>query len=364
MPRPQAGSSRPAASLPRGHQPPPPTHSPPFSLRRPAPLPAHSAPRTPDDTFEDFILSLQSSIVERAEALDGHADAKFGRDEWSRGERAGYGVTRVMRCGDLIEKGAVNVSLVRGVLTAERAAAMSSRGRPGVDPAGGQEYAAESLSLVFHPRHPMVPTLRADVRRFRAGGACWYGGGCDLTPCYLFEDDARRFHAHWAAICDASAPNLYPEFKAWCDRYFYLPARQECRGIGGIFFDDLEPGDAFDVEGFVRAVGDGILDSWAPIAEERRRTEFGEPQRRWQLLRRGRYVEFNLLYDRGVRFGLQGGRMESVMVSAPPLVAWDYDVRPEAGSPEARLLDVLKEPRDWLNRGAGTEEGARVRNDM
>lgn len=309
---------------------------------------------TSADSFEEFVLTLQDRIVRQVQALDGMPDKGFRKDRWERGPGAGFGLTRVLEGGALLEKAAVNVSVVRGVLSPQRAAAMSSRGRSGVDPAGGQEYAAESLSLVFHPRHPMVPTLRADVRKFGVGTACWFGGGCDLTPAYLFADDAKEFHAFWAGVCAASGRGLYGEFKEWCDRYFFLPARGEHRGVGGIFFDDLVPGEQeYDVEAFVRSVGTGILESWTPIAERRRSMAFSEEQRRWQLLRRGRYVEFNLLYDRGVRFGLDGGRIESVMVSAPPLVAWDYDVRPADGTPEARLLEVLRQPKEWLNHVDG-----------
>lgn len=177
-------------------------------------------------------------------------------------------------------------------------------------------------------------------------GQSWFGGGCDLTPSYLFDGDATSFHTFWKQLLDGFAPDLYPEFKATCDKYFYIPARGEHRGIGGIFFDDLSTA-GYDVEGMVRAVGDGILPSWRAIAAARRKMAYGEAQREWQLLRRGRYLEFNLLYDRGVRFGLDGGRLESIMVSAPPLIAWKYNRVPEAGTPEHELVEVLRAPRDW-----------------
>jgi coproporphyrinogen III oxidase len=281
---------------------------------------------------------------------------------------------------------------------------MSSRGRSAIDPAGGQPYSAAALSLVFHPAHPMVPTLRADVRAFEVAGSRWLGGGCDLTPCYLFDEDIGQFHRHWRKVCDAHEKNVYPEFKAWCDRYFYLTARKEHRGTGGIFFDDLEsPAGAgagagrtreFDAEAFTRDVAVNILPSWEGLAARGRQRAFTPAQREWQLLRMGRwvvnphfflshflhvrlpstmpfvyicptmrptshdrphplsilaprYVEFNLLDDRGVRFGLSGGRMESIMVSAPPLVRWAYNVVPEPGSEEARLVEVLQKPREW-----------------
>jgi len=222
---------------------------------------------------------------------------------------------------------------------------MSGRGR---HVEAGAPYAAAAMSLVFHPAHPLVPTLRADVRLFQADGQAWYGGGCDLTPAHLFDEDAESFHTFWRDLCDQHGANLYDEYKAWCDKYFYIPARSEHRGVGGIFFDDLAADDPnTNAPEFVKAVGRGILPSWRQIAEARQQQAFSEDQRQWQLLRRGRYLEFNLLYDRGVKFGLDGGRVESIMVSAPPLIAWRYRAEPAPGSEEARLLDVLQEPRAW-----------------
>eukprot|EP00192_Tetraselmis_astigmatica_P013206 CAMPEP_0117658452 /NCGR_PEP_ID=MMETSP0804-20121206/5871_1 /TAXON_ID=1074897 /ORGANISM="Tetraselmis astigmatica, Strain CCMP880" /LENGTH=325 /DNA_ID=CAMNT_0005464973 /DNA_START=84 /DNA_END=1058 /DNA_ORIENTATION=- len=311
-------------------------------------------PATPqassNSDFEDYVLQLQSSIISKAESMDGSGQV-FRQDRWQRDEtdpNAGYGITAVLEDGDLLEKAASNVSIISGVLTPTRAAAMSSRGRD-IDPSGGQPYSAMAMSLVFHPRSPWVPTLRADVRVFEVDGQKWFGGGCDLTPVYLFEDDAREFHTFWKALCDRSSSRLYPEYKSWCDRYFYIPARKEHRGVGGIFFDDLGDGCemGFDVEQFIREVGDGILPSWENIVKRRRHAEVTEKERNWQLVRRGRYLEFNLLYDRGVKFGLDGGRVESIMVSAPPLIAWKYDVQPEAGSQEEATLAVLRQPRAW-----------------
>ncbi|KAL4859143.1 Oxygen-dependent coproporphyrinogen-III oxidase [Chlorella vulgaris] len=297
--------------------------------------------------FEDYILDLQSRIIQGAEELDG-SGLRFQHDRWTRSAdnpNAGYGIT------------------------SERARAMSSRGRAAIDPAGGQGYSAAAMSLVFHSAHPLIPTLRADVRLFEVEGLVWYGGGCDLTPFYLDDGDVRQFHGFWKQQCDkhsdkastrlcwwgnngaALGCKLYPAFKAECDRYFYIPARKEHRGVGGLFFDDIEAGPAagYDVEQvmFVRDVGDGILPSWQPIVQRQRQQPFSEAQRQWQLLRRGRYLEFNLLYDRGVKFGLDGGRIEAIMVSAPPLIAWRYNVQPEAGSEEERLVQVLSQPRDW-----------------
>ena len=383
------------------------------------------------DEFEQFVMSMQADFIADMEALDGSEDHKFGLDAWVRGEPgSGFGVTRVLEGGDVFEKAAANVSIIRGVLTPERAKAMSSRGRDCVDPAGGQPYSAAALSVVIHPKSPMVPTFRADVRRFTVAGTSWFGGGADLTPYYLFEEDAREFHAHWRHVCDAHDPEvlakkvldadnagadnagakqekkkgffaglfgrgstqedtnpatdeeaavmtntgvgggLHEMCKRWCDDYFYIPARREHRGVGGVFFDDLQSSDvplahdpsevptaktprrdhaprATDAEAFTRAIAQHWTKSYQPIVNRRRVEPYGEEQMRWHQQRRGRYVEFNLLYDRGVRFGLDGGRVESIMVSAPPRVRWDYDVQPAAGSREAALVEVLMNPRDW-----------------
>lgn len=383
------------------------------------------------DEFERFVMSMQADFIADMEALDGSEDRKFGLDAWVRGEPgSGFGVTRVLEGGDVFEKAAANVSIIRGVLTPERAKAMSSRGRDCVDPAGGQPYSAAALSVVIHPKSPMVPTFRADVRRFTVAGTSWFGGGADLTPYYLFEEDAREFHSHWRRVCDAHDPTLEkvpaakkeekvsdakvlgakrekkgflaglfgggsvqgstsdrnPETdeeavsmtsgrlhemcKRWCDDYFYIPARGEHRGVGGVFFDDLQSSDvplahdpaevptaktprrdhaprATDAEAFTRAIAQHWTKSYRPIVNRRRVEPYGEEQMTWHQQRRGRYVEFNLLYDRGVRFGLDGGRVESIMVSAPPRVRWDYDAVPADGSPEAALVEVLRNPRDW-----------------
>ena len=303
------------------------------------------------DTFEHYILETQRKIITDAEALDGSGQ-RFIHDRWERSPgnpNVGYGITSVLEGGTILEKAAVNISIINGVLSPERAKMMSSRGRHSVDPSGGQPYAAAAMSLVFHSAHPFIPTLRADVRLFEVEGRQWYGGGCDLTPFYLNEQDACEFHHYWKSVCDKYDHKLYPQFKEWCDRYFYIPARKEHRGVGGLFFDDLDAAvEKYDVEAFVRDVGNGIIPSWAPIVERNRDLSFTPAQRDWQLLRRGRYLEFNLLYDRGVKFGLDGGRVESIMVSAPPLIAWRYRVEPEPGSEEEKLIKVLQEPREWI----------------
>lgn len=348
------------------------------------------------DAFETFVMELQASVCAALERIEKEAfeigsevvrdanatrPAVFCRDAYAReGAGSGFGVTRVMEGGGVFEKAAANVSVIRGTLSKERAAAMSARGRPGVDPSGGQTYSAAALSLVFHPRSPMVPTFRADVRRFSVDGVgSWYGGGADLTPYYLFDEDAAEFHAHYRRLCAAHDENLAPEEEAprsgsgsrsgplharckkWCDEYFYIPARGEHRGVGGVFFDDMSdddedefkndaeasPASPRDAESFTRAVGSGWLDSYEPIVKRRWSCPYDASHEKWHHQRRGRYVEFNLLYDRGVRFGLDGGRVESIMVSAPPRVRWDYDATPAPGSEEARLVEVLRNPKEW-----------------
>eukprot|EP00240_Pyramimonas_obovata_P003735 CAMPEP_0118924580 /NCGR_PEP_ID=MMETSP1169-20130426/2652_1 /TAXON_ID=36882 /ORGANISM="Pyramimonas obovata, Strain CCMP722" /LENGTH=361 /DNA_ID=CAMNT_0006865707 /DNA_START=100 /DNA_END=1185 /DNA_ORIENTATION=+ len=314
--------------------------------------------------FDDFVQVMQDRICKEAALADG-CGKEFIVDRWDRGEggKNGFGITRVLQGGDLLEKAAANVSVVRGNLTPARAQAMSSRGRD-VDPNGGQAYSAAALSLVFHSAGPMVPTFRADVRYFQVeGGDGWYGGGADLTPYYLEDEDARDFHNFWKLQCDAFGGHLYPAYKKWCDDYFYIPMRKEHRGVGGIFFDDLmatkaaeavtgeEPLVACDdPAGFTQSVAENLMASYLPIAERRRSASYTDEQRHWQLLRRGRYLEFNLLYDRGVKFGLDGGRVESIMVSAPPMIAWDYNVVPESGSREEYLINVLQAPREWATK--------------
>lgn len=305
-------------------------------------------------SFDDYVLALQDSIVQTTEqAIESSSQAKFVSDHWERENDSGFGITRVLEGGDVVEKAASNVSIIRGTLTKARAQAMSSRGRPTIDPNGGQAYSAAAMSLVFHSAHPHIPTLRADVRVFEVEGQKWFGGGCDLTPFYVYEEDFREFHGFWKGVCDDFTPDgsSYDRYKAWCDDYFYIPARKEHRGVGGLFFDDLddEEGNGGSVEEFVRKVGNGILPSWMPIVERRRSMPATEEERAWQLLRRGRYLEFNLLYDRGVKFGLEGGRIESIMVSAPPLISWKYNVIPQEGSREAELLSLLSgTPKSWV----------------
>ena len=293
--------------------------------------------------IKDYLTGLQARVVAGLEALDGKP---FRSDAWTRPEGGG-GLTRLIEEGNLLERGGVLFSHVTGTSLPPSATAA----RPEL---AGRGFEAMGVSLVLHPRNPYVPTVHLNVRFFvaqkpDADPVWWFGGGMDLTPYYGFEDDARHFHATCKSALASFGPDLHPRFKAWCDRYFFLKHRNEPRGVGGIFYDDLnEPG--FEASfALTRAVGDAFLDAYAPIVERRRDHAYGERERDFQLYRRGRYVEFNLVWDRGTLFGLQsGGRTESILASMPPVVRWRYDWHPEPGSPEARLYEVFLKPRDWV----------------
>ena len=286
----------------------------------------------------EFITALQERIVAALEAADGQ---KFRTDSWTRPEGGG-GVTRVIEEGGVFERGGVNVSRVQGRALPPSATAA----RPQI---AGKPWEAMGVSLVLHPRNPYCPTVHMNVRYFSAGEVWWFGGGMDLTPYYGFAEDARHFHA---TCRDALAPfgaDRYARYKRWCDDYFHLKHRNEPRGIGGIFFDDLSEPDFDTCFALMRSVGENFLPAYAPILERRRDTRFGERERDFQAYRRGRYVEFNLVYDRGTLFGLQsGGRTESILMSMPPRVAWRYDWKPEPGSAEETLYKEFLLPRDWL----------------
>jgi len=289
------------------------------------------------------LVGLQDAIVARMGALDGNA---FRRDAWHRAEGGG-GLSCLIEEGRLFERGGVNFSHVMGNALPPSASA----NRPEL---AGRGFEAMGLSLVLHPRNPYVPTVHMNVRFFvatRAGvdPVWWFGGGMDLTPYYGFEEDAIHFHR---ACRDALAPfgsDLYPRFKRWCDEYFFLRHRNEPRGIGGIFFDDLNQPDFPSCFALMRAIGERFPDAYAPIVDRRRDVPYGERERDFQAYRRGRYVEFNLVYDRGTLFGLQsGGRTEAILMSLPPIVKWRYDWQPQADSPEARLYAEFLRARDWL----------------
>ncbi|MCG9714002.1 oxygen-dependent coproporphyrinogen oxidase [Shewanella insulae] len=299
----------------------------------------------PDATqVKAFLLDLQQRICEGLEQLDG--EAKFVADSWTR-EEGGGGTSRVLTKGKVFEQAGVNFSHVTGAAMPASATAH----RPEL---AGRSFEAMGVSLVIHPNNPYVPTTHANVRFFiaekeGADPVWWFGGGFDLTPYYPFEEDVVTWHQSAKALCEPFGEDVYPKYKKWCDEYFFLPHRNETRGVGGLFFDDLnEPGfeNSF---AFMQAVGEGFLKAYAPIVEKRKDTEYGERERDFQLYRRGRYVEFNLVYDRGTLFGLQtGGRTESILMSMPPLVRWQYAYTPEAGSPEAKLYSDFLKPREWL----------------
>ncbi len=296
----------------------------------------------------DYLCQLQDRICRAIETADG--SAHFIEDRWTKDPEAspirGSGCTRVLREGAVFEQAGIGFSDVAG----EHLPPSASANRPEL---AGASWRAMGVSLVFHPRNPYLPTTHANVRHFRAmrNGetiAWWFGGGFDLTPFYPFDDDVLHWHHTARALCEPfGGAQRYEAHKRWCDEYFYLKHRGETRGIGGLFFDDLG-GDFDDSFGYLRAVGDGFLDAYLPIVERRKHTPYGERERQFQLYRRGRYVEFNLVFDRGTHFGLQsGGRTESILMSLPPLARWEYGYAPEAGSAEARLADYLR-PRDWL----------------
>jgi coproporphyrinogen III oxidase len=294
------------------------------------------------DAVRDYLTGLQDRICAAVEAADGRA--RFREDAWTR-EEGGGGRTRILRDGAVFEQAGIGFSDVSGTKLPPSA----SVARPEL---AGASWRAVGVSLVFHPRNPHVPTTHANVRHFRAMRdgetvAWWFGGGFDLTPFYPFDEDVLHWHRSAQAACAPFGDERYAAHKRWCDEYFFLRHRNETRGVGGLFFDDLHTD--FDADfAYLRAVGDGFLDAYLPIVERRQATPFGERERQFQLYRRGRYVEFNLVYDRGTLFGLQsGGRSESILMSLPPLVRWEYGYQPAPGSDEARLQDYLR-PRDWL----------------
>ncbi|EPH5257409.1 coproporphyrinogen III oxidase, aerobic [Vibrio cholerae] len=295
---------------------------------------------------KSFLLQLQDQICQQLEAADGQA--QFIEDAWQRepGEKlGGGGRTRVMRDGAVFEQGGVNFSHVFG----EQMPGSATAHRPEL---AGRRFEAMGVSLVMHPKNPYVPTSHANVRFFIAekegeDPIWWFGGGFDLTPFYPFVEDCQFWHQTAKNLCAPFGAEIYNEHKAWCDRYFYLPHRNETRGIGGLFFDDLNEWPFEQCFAYMQAVGEGYTQAYVPIVEKRKNTPFTERERQFQLYRRGRYVEFNLVLDRGTLFGLQtGGRTESILMSMPPLVRWEYAYQPESGTPEAQLSEFLV-PREW-----------------
>jgi coproporphyrinogen III oxidase len=323
----------------------------------------------PDDAKERvraFMKGIQDEICAGLEKLDGKA--KFKEDSWER-EEGGGGRSRVMQDGNVFEQGGVNFSEVWG----HHLPPSILKQRPDAE---GHSFYATGTSMVLHPKNPYIPTVHLNYRYFEAGPVWWFGGGADLTPYYPFAEDARHFHQTFKKACDKHNPEYYAVFKRWCDEYFYLKHRDETRGIGGIFFDyqdgmgslyrgtdgdkdaaiysnNLPPQENRSWEeifAFVEDCGKSFLPAYVPIAEKRQNTEYGDRQRNFQLYRRGRYVEFNLVYDRGTIFGLQtNGRTESILMSLPPLVRWEYCYQPEPNTPEAELYETFLKPQDWVN---------------
>lgn len=330
--------------------------------------PVKGLPKVPTDSkarVSSFMKGLQDSICQGLEELDGKA--KFQQDEWIRPEGGG-GRSRVIVDGDYFDKGGVNFSEVQG----SQLPPAILRHHPEV---AGHNFYATGTSMVLHPKNPYAPTVHLNYRYFEAGPVWWFGGGLDLTPYYGFAEDAKHLHVTLKAACDRHNPHYYPVFKQWCDDYFYLKHRGETRGVGGIFFDYQDGQDVLyknsndsttaqvmsdeagdqprtweEIFAFVNSCGNAFLPAYTPIANRRRHMEFGDREKQWQLYRRGRYVEFNLVYDRGTIFGLQtNGRTESILMSLPPLVRWDYCYSPEPNSPEAQLHETFLKPQDWAN---------------
>ena len=298
------------------------------------------------ETVREYLLGLQARITAAVTAIDGSA---FVVDAWQKapGEMLqGNGVTQILEGGPVFERAGCGFSHVRG----PRLPPSATQHRPELS---GAPFEAMGVSLVFHPRNPYVPTVHMNVRMLAAQGAdgktvCWFGGGMDLTPYYGFDEDAQHFHATCKAALAPFGEDKYPRFKTWCDEYFVLKHRAEQRGVGGVFFDDFSELGFERSLAMMQSVGNGLLPAYMPIVQRRQDTLYGERERSFQLYRRGRYVEFNLVWDRGTHFGLQsGGRTESILLSMPPLASWSYQQVPEPGSPEAALYSRFLVPRDW-----------------
>lgn len=295
------------------------------------------------DEVKNYLLALQDDICQQLAAVDGKP---FVEDAWSR-EEGGGGRSRVLENGNVIEKGGVNFSHVFG----EQLPPSATAHRPEL---AGRRWQAMGVSLVIHPRNPYAPTSHANVRCFVAEKegeepVWWFGGGFDLTPFYGYEEDVVQWHQVAKASCEPFGADIYPRFKKWCDEYFFLKHRNEARGVGGLFFDDFNELGFEKSFAFMRSVGDAYIRAYRPILEKRKDTPYGEREREFQLYRRGRYVEFNLVFDRGTLFGLQsGGRTESILMSMPPVVTWRYDWHPESGTPEAQLYEKFLPHRDWV----------------
>jgi coproporphyrinogen III oxidase len=301
--------------------------------------------------MELFILDMQAKICH---ALEEVGQDKFRVDRWLREDGGGGGITCIIQDGDVFEKAGVNISVVHGELGAAAVKAMKSRHKEIAE--GNVTFFAAGISSVIHPRNPNVPTVHFNYRYFEVVDndgkkTSWFGGGTDLTPYILFEDDVIHFHKTLKDACDKHDSSYYLRFKQWCDKYFYIDHRDECRGVGGIFFDDLESAtDGEDMFAFIKTCAESVLPSYLPLVKKHKDDGYSYDDRQWQLIRRGRYVEFNVMYDRGTKFGLltPNARIESILMSLPLYAKWVYDFKPEAGTREAKLTEILKNPKDWI----------------
>eukprot|EP00633_Aureoumbra_lagunensis_P001782 CAMPEP_0197287854 /NCGR_PEP_ID=MMETSP0890-20130614/4636_1 /TAXON_ID=44058 ORGANISM="Aureoumbra lagunensis, Strain CCMP1510" /NCGR_SAMPLE_ID=MMETSP0890 /ASSEMBLY_ACC=CAM_ASM_000533 /LENGTH=376 /DNA_ID=CAMNT_0042758047 /DNA_START=65 /DNA_END=1192 /DNA_ORIENTATION=- len=299
--------------------------------------------------MEAMLRAGQLQITDAIAELDG--EATFSQDAWTR-ENGGGGISMVLKEGRVFEKAGCSLSVVYGEMPAEALQAATERGvdrAAGMKPGEKVPFFACGLSSVMHPKNPMAPTMHFNYRYFETdGGVWWFGGGTDITPSYLFEDDMKHFHGAYKNTCDKHDPEFYPKFKKWADNYFLIKHRGETRGLGGIFFDDLNDRDPELIFNFAKDCVDTVVPAYVPIVAKRCDSEFTQEQKQWQQLRRGRYVEFNLVYDRGTVFGLKtGGRIESILMSLPETARWEYCHEPKPDSPEAEILDCFKNPREW-----------------
>ncbi|KAG7192584.1 Coproporphyrinogen-III oxidase [Scheffersomyces spartinae] len=306
------------------------------------------------DRMEALIRLKQQEITQGLESLD---TVKFKVDKWSRGDNGGGGESMVLVDGETFEKGGVNISVVHGTLPPEAVVRMRVDHKSLATNEGSVKFFACGLSMVIHPNNPHAPTTHANYRYFETSdpttgkvNSWWFGGGADLTPSYLYPEDAQLFHQQHKDAVDKYDTSLYPKWKKWCDEYFYITHRGETRGVGGIFFDDFDDKPADEILHIVESCFDAFLPAYLPTIARRKDTPFTEAQKQWQQIRRGRYVEFNLVLDRGTKFGLQtpGSRVESILMSLPRTASWLYDHHPEQGSEEAKLVEVLKNPIDWV----------------
>jgi len=300
--------------------------------------------------FEKMCRDAQLEITKAIEEIDG--DATFQEDAWTRANGGG-GMSRVMSNGKVFEKAGVNLSVVYGSMPQEALQAATERGvdrAKGMAPGERVPFFACGLSSVMHPKNPHCPTMHFNYRYFETdGGVWWFGGGTDITPSYVNEEDMAHFHGTYKEICDKHDPKYYEEFKSWADRYFVIQHRNETRGLGGIFFDDQNNKTPDEHFAFSKECLNSVVKAYGPIIRKHKNDEFTQKEKEWQLMRRGRYVEFNLVYDRGTVFGLKtGGRIESILMSLPETARWEYNVVPEEGSPEAEFIDACKNPREWV----------------